>query len=254
VDVLAGAVGVQQQRVLREVREQAQLNLRVVRRHQQVARRGDERGANLAAERGADGDVLQVGVDAGEPAGRRAHLVEGGVDARVGVGECGQRVEVGALELLELAVLEDERGDLVMRGEVFEHVLRGGDDLALALLGRLGQVHLVEEHVAELLGRVDVEAVAGAGVDALGEVVDGDGEARGHLAQQIGVDADAGLLHAEEHGDEREVDVLVDVGECRNAQGFRVQGRVQKACESPLWLAGRWALDPGPCPQRASPC
>ena len=87
MDVLAGAVGVQQQRVLGEVREQAQLNLRVVGGHQQVAGRGDERGADLAADRGADGDVLQVGVDAGEPSGRRAHLVECRVDAPGGVGE-----------------------------------------------------------------------------------------------------------------------------------------------------------------------
>ena len=65
-------------------------------------------------------------------------------------------------------------------GEFFEDVLRGGDDLALAVLHGLGEEHLVEEDVAELLGGVDVEAVAGVGVDAFGEVVDLDGEARGH--------------------------------------------------------------------------
>ena len=110
VDVLAGAVGVEQQRVLREVRHQAQLDLRVVGGHEDVAGRGDEGGADLAADRGADGDVLQVGVGGGEASGGGADLVEGGVDAAFGVGEVGKRVEVGALELGELAVLEDERG------------------------------------------------------------------------------------------------------------------------------------------------
>ena len=95
VDVLAGAVGVEQERVLREVGHQAQLDLRVVGGHEQVAGRGDEGGANLAAERGADGDVLQVGVGRREPAGGGADLVEGGVHAAFGVDQLRQRVEVG---------------------------------------------------------------------------------------------------------------------------------------------------------------
>ena len=124
------------------------------------------------------------------------------------------------MSFCELAVLDDQRGDGVRFGELFEDVLRGGDDLALAVLHRLGQEHLVEEHIAELLGGVDVEAMAGVGVDLLGEVVDLDGEARGHLAEELGVDADAGLLHAEEDGDEGQVDGVVDVdGEATVAAG-----------------------------------
>ena len=87
VDVFAGAVGVEQQRVLREVRHEAELDLRVVGGHEQVAGRGDEGFADFAADFGADGDVLQVGVDAGEAAGGGADLVERGVDAAFGVGE-----------------------------------------------------------------------------------------------------------------------------------------------------------------------
>ena len=163
VDVLAGAVGVEQERVLGEVGHEAQLDLRVVGGHEQVAGRGDEGGADLAAERGADGDVLQVGIGGREAAGGGADLVEGGVHAAFGVDELRERVEVGGLELGELAVFEDEGGDGVVLGEFFEDVLRGGDDLALAVLHGLGEEHLVEEDVAELLGRVDVEAVAGLG-------------------------------------------------------------------------------------------
>ena len=102
-----------------------------------------------------------MGVGGGEAAGAGRNLVEGGVDAAVRVDEVGQLLGVVAAELGELAVLEDEAWGLVMGGEFFEHVLRGGDDLAFAVLERLGQKHFIEEHVSELLGRVDVEAVAG---------------------------------------------------------------------------------------------
>ena len=161
MDVLAGAVGVEQERVLGEVGHEAELDLRVVGGHEQVAGGGDEGGADLAAEGGADGDVLQVGVGGGEAAGGGADLVEGGVDAAFGVDELREGVEVGGLELGELAVFEDEGGDGVVLGELFEDVLRGGDDFAFAVLHGLGEEHLVEEDVAELLGGVDVEAVAG---------------------------------------------------------------------------------------------
>ena len=62
-------------------------------------------------------------------------------------------------------------------GEFFQHIDRGGDRLALAVLHRLGQVQLVEEHVAELLGRIDVEFDAGVLVDLA--------RLRGDLALQI---------------------------------------------------------------------
>ena len=168
-----------------------------------------------------------------------------------GVGEEWERVEIGAFELGELAVLEDECGDDVVLGEVFEDVLRGGDDFALAVLEWLGEIHLVEEDVAELLGRGDVEAMAGRGVDALGEVVDLHAEACGLLAEEVEVDADAGLLHAEEDGDEWEVDGVVDVGEggalvegIRGGKGFSGFGGTD--CLGVLRLrAARFAQDDG---------
>ena len=113
-----------------------------------------------------------------------------------------ERVEVGAFELLELAVFEDPGGDFVLRSARPSRMSCAVEmALPLPYLMGCGEAHLVEEDVAELLGGVDVEAVAGAGVDALGEVVDGDGEAGGHFAEEGGVDADAVLLHAEEDGD-----------------------------------------------------
>ena len=64
-----------------------------------------------------------------------------------------------------------------------------------------------------MFGRVDVEGAAREGVDAGGEVVHGDGESGVLRAEEIGVDAAAGLFHVQEHGDEWEVDGFVCAGE-----------------------------------------
>ena len=62
VDVFTGSVSIKQQWILREVSHQAQLNLRIVGRHQNIARSRDESRANLASKRSADGNVLQIRV------------------------------------------------------------------------------------------------------------------------------------------------------------------------------------------------
>ena len=212
VDVVAAAVGLDQQRVGGEVGEQAQLDLRVVGGEQQVAGLGDEGGANLAAQLGADGDVLQVGIDGREASGGRAGHVEGGVQAAgARVEQRGQRVDVSRFELGELAVLEHQARDVVLGGEAFEHIDGGGDGLALAVLHGLGQVELVEEHVAELLGRVDVELGAALLPDVAGLLAGVALEALRHFGEDFGVDLDAGGFHARQHGRHGEIDVVVNL-------------------------------------------
>ena len=87
----------------------------------------------------------------------------------------------------------------MLLGQVFQHILRSGDSLALAAAGRRGQAQIGEEHLAELLGRVDVEAPPGQLEDALADALQLDGEALGEPVQHAQIDAHAGLLHAEEH-------------------------------------------------------
>jgi hypothetical protein len=112
VDVLPVHERLGQVRVLRQVRQQAQLDLAVVRGDQHAALRRDERAADLAPDVGPDRDVLQVGVGRRQPARRRDGLVEARVDPpRLLVDLLLERDEVGAHELGELAVLEDELRD-----------------------------------------------------------------------------------------------------------------------------------------------
>ena len=87
-------------------------------------------------------------------------LVEGGVDAaRLGVDQARQRVEIGVLELRQLAPALDLADDLVLVADLSEDSGVGREaGLAAALLG---QPELLEEHRAELLRRADRELVAG---------------------------------------------------------------------------------------------
>ena len=84
VDVLAGAKGFDEDRILGEMREDAQLDLRVIGGEQRPARIGDEGGANFAAELAAHGDVLQIGVGRTEAAGGRDGLAQACVQAAGG--------------------------------------------------------------------------------------------------------------------------------------------------------------------------
>ena len=56
--------------------------------------------------------------------------------------------------------------------QLFQDVDRGRNGFAFAVLHRLGQIHLVEEHVAQLLGRIDVELDPAEFVDFAGLGVD----------------------------------------------------------------------------------
>ena len=122
--------------------EHAQLDLAVVGRDQLVALVGDEGGADLAAFRGADRDVLQVRLGRGQPAGRGRGQRVGGVDALgVGMDVAGQRVGIGRFQLGELAPVDDLARQLVaFRRQFLEH-LRRGRPLAGLGLRAAGQAH-----------------------------------------------------------------------------------------------------------------
>ena len=89
----------------------ARRDLRVIRRQQNAAGRRDESRANLPPLLAADGYVLEVRVAAGEPACRRACLVEARVNAPGAVVDArGQRLQVRADELRQLAVVQHQAG------------------------------------------------------------------------------------------------------------------------------------------------
>ena len=106
-----------------------------------------------------------------------------------------------------MAEFENQARNFVLFRKIFQHILRGGDGLAFAAAGRRGQAEMREEHLAKLLGRVDVEAAAGQLEDLLADALQLDGEALGKPVEDAEIDAHAGLLHAEENRRKRQVDL-----------------------------------------------
>lgn len=163
---------------------------------------GDEAGAHRPAEVGPDRDVLQVRVGAGEPPGGRRRLVEGGVDAaRLRVDQVGQRVEVGVLQLGQLAPGLDLLDDRVLVADLLEHAGVGREAGFAAPF--TGQPQVFEEDGADLLGRSDRELFAGHLVDVLFELVDPLAEPRADLGQALGVEHQPLAFHRREDADER---------------------------------------------------
>src|SRR5690349_3649526 len=205
VDVLAALEDLAQDVLARDVGEHAQLDLRVVDAQQHVAGVGDEAGADLAAGLGPDRDVLQVRVDARQPARRGVDHQERRVDAAVLGDVGGQRVEVGLHELGQLAEALDLGDDLVLGADRLQHARVGAEPGLAAALAR--QPELDEQHLGELLRGADHELLAGQLPDLALEPVGVLADPGGGLLQPARVEPDARLLGLAQHAHERQLDL-----------------------------------------------
>ena len=141
---------------------QPELDLRVVGRQEAAARLAGRSRARIASPRGVrTGMFWRLGSVERQPAGGGAGLVEAGVDPPGGGVDAGrQHVHVGGLELLQLAILEDQAGHLVPHGRQLLEDLGVGGRPGLGLLEHR-QLELLEEHCRELLRGIEVEGRAG---------------------------------------------------------------------------------------------
>ena len=212
VDVLPAPKDVDQRLVAREVREDPELDLRVVRRDEAHAFRRDERAPDLAARFRPDRDVLEIRRVRGEPACRGDGLVVPRVHAPIGRDVCGQRVHVRALELGDLAPLENEgrHGAGRERLELLEDVGARRVRLRLRRLPDRRVAEPLEQHLAELKRRPDVERLPRRLVDLRLERREPAVELLRESREDAAVHGDAGLLHPRENGHERKFDFLED--------------------------------------------
>jgi len=145
VDVLAGTEGLDQGAVAGEVGQHPQFDLRVVRRDDAPARRRDEGLPDALPFQGADRDVLQVGVAAGQPPGGRHRLVVGCVHpSRLAADQEGQRVDVGGLEFGHAAIGQDFGRQFVLFGQPGKDIDVGR--VSVLRLSALRKPHLLEQN------------------------------------------------------------------------------------------------------------
>ncbi len=146
--------------------------------------------------------------------------------ASVGVDLVLQGVGVSRLQLLDLPPVEHARGQVVaLVGQRLQHLRVGRIGARLALALAL-QAHLVEQDLAQLLGRADGEALAGQLVDPLLQLRHTLAEVAAHLLQHRRIDLDPGALHIGQHLGERALQRLVDAHHLLRQQP-RLQQRVQ---------------------------
>ena len=122
-----------------------------------------------------------------------------------------QRVQVGLGELGQLAEALDLGDDRVLVADRLQHLGVGGEaGLAAALAAEL---ELLEEDLAELLRRADHELLAGELPDLALELDDVGADAGGDDLQRLRVELDALLLGLAQDVDERELDLVHEVGQ-----------------------------------------
>ena len=201
MNVLATPEGVQQPGVLGHVSQHPQLDLRVVGGKELPVGGavGNEGPPDLPPCLGAYGNVLKVGIAAGDTAGGRARLVVAGMHpASARIDHVGQGVDVGRLELGHLSVLEDLVYHGVDAAQRLQSVGVGG---IMASLGAPGvrQPQFLEQQVTELGRRVEVYLVSYGGIDPRLDLSHLPEHVSRHLMQHTRVQLDAVPLHPHQH-------------------------------------------------------
>ena len=218
--------------VLGKMRKQAQLDLRIVRGHEyMVALEGHEAFPDAAPEIGAHGNVLQVGIGRRKAPGRRHRLIESGMEPTVSAAQLRQGVDIGSLDLGQLAVFQDEPGQHMLLRKLGQH-LGIGRIAAARLLQGLEADHL-EEHMPHLLGGIHVELATSLLIDLRHQTVQIRCGLGADALQAFGIQRRARALHLHQHGNQGQIDIAVHVG---RAIGFQLIDQGAEQLEGGLGL------------------
>ena len=179
-----------------EMSHDAEFYLGIVRREEQLPWCWDEGFANLLAVFCAHRDILQIRIAAGEATGGCYRLIEVGVDAaRTRIDELGQRIEVGADELLLAAILENLVHNGMLSTDALQDLLVRGIGSSLGFLRVGQQPQAVEEHFSHLFRRIDIEDLTCQLVNLLLEVRELIRQQFTALAQGLCIQTDTRTLH-----------------------------------------------------------
>ena len=229
VDVFACREGLFQLGHVGHVRGETQFDLAVVGGEDHVALIGHKGMADLAADLGADRDVLQVGLGRGEPPGLRADQAVACVDPpRGGIDRLLQCFGIGTAQLRQLPPFKHFAGDWsAFAVEPFEYRLVGRILPGLALLAAL-VAELVEQDVAELFGAADGEGLPGQFVDFALQLADFGGESGGEPCKRLAVNLDPVAFHLGHYWHQGPIDAFINSG-----AAFIRQARFEQAVEPP---------------------
>ena len=196
--ILPPPEGIQQRRILGQMRQHPQFNLRIVRRQQPAAGIGHKSPPHLPPLFRPHRNVLQIGVAAADAPGGRTGLMVGGMNApRNPVHHFRQRVHIGGLQLRHLPIFQDAVHHRMQPLEHFQRVGVGGE----ARFGapRFGQPQLSEQQITQLLGRIDVDRMPDVPVQIGLNLRQLFVQIPRHFVQDASIQPDAGLLHLHQH-------------------------------------------------------
>src|ERR1700733_2985425 len=175
-----------------------------------MARFGDESGADLTAEFCSNRNILQIRIGRRQPAGGCPRLAERRMNAAATAANQRRKgINIRGFQLGKLSVLQAKARNFMLFREAFEDIDAGRYLLSLAILHRNREAELVEEDVAELLGRVDVELERATFVNVDRLRVGFALQLYGHLAERGWIDLHAGSFHAREDRHEGRIDSFV---------------------------------------------
>ena len=126
-------------------------------------------------------------------------------------------------------MLEHDARQPVGSGQLLQYVLgRGG--LARRSLAQHRQLQLLEQDLLQLAGRLDVEFVSGFLVRLGHELLQLLADLAALRPQQLPVDQHAVLLHAQQHGQQRLLEFLIEPVQRGHALDLRPQHPMQAQC------------------------
>ena len=226
VNILALLERPDQRGIVRQMRQNPQLDLRIIRRQQPAVLVGDKCPPDFLAEVGADRYVLQIRIATAQPPRRGNSLVVRRMHPPgLFVNLQRQRVDVGRLQFRQLTVIDDPVRQFVLARQFLHHA-HVGRGPGLGLLDN-PQLQLLEQDHPQLLRRIDVERLPRQRIDFVLQLL----QILVQLARQFGkmlaVDPHAGHLHIRQHLDQRQLQLLVQF------QGFVFKARLQRMRQTP---------------------